>query len=358
MGSRMADDDTVIALEPDGSTSEGKANGAASDDALAELQKQYDDIQRGKQASDADAASARQREADARAEAIRARNEAQAARSEAADTHLSAIETSLTAQQTARDAAKVSYKQAMDAGNWDAAAEAQERLATAAANIARLSDTKEQIESRRESTQRTETGDDAARSRPIDPVEAFIQSRAAPSQTWLRSNQTQAQALGRHFAGVATAAETKIALKILAADNDARAEGVAVDTPEYFEHLEKFTGMKKAEEKPAPKPNSGETRTEVRAHTRRQSVPAAPVNGGGSGSSGGSSEAINVRLTKGQAESAQDGTHVWLKSDLAAGRIKDATMVGKPIGLREMARRVHEMNKERPGIFENGNVDQ
>ena len=87
-------------------------------------------------------------------------------------------------------------------------------------------------------------------------------------------------------------------------------------------------------------------------------MPAVPVNGGGSPASGGSSEQIQVRLTKGQAESAEDGTHVWLKSDLAAGRIKDASMVGKPIGVREMARRVYEMGKERPGIFENGNVDQ
>lgn len=349
------DDDTVITLGPEG-TETTKTNGAATDDALAALQTAYDEIQKGKQTSDADAAAARQREAQARAEADRARQEAQTARSEAADTHLSAIETSLTAQQAARDAAKKSYKAALESGNWDEATEAQERLATAVSNITRLSEAKDQIETRR--IERTEAGDDAARSRQIDPVEAFIQSRpAAATQAWLRANPSQAQAIGRLMAGVASPEESKIGYKLLAADNDAKARGITVDTPEYLAHLEQYIGLKKADDQQT-KGNGAQQTTQVRAHTRRQSVPAAPVNGGGSPASGGSSEQVQVRLTKGQAEAAEDGTHVWLKSDLAAGRIKDQTLVGKPIGLREMARRVHEMNKERPGIFENGNVEQ
>jgi hypothetical protein len=352
----MADDDTLITLEPEGETKEtSKTNGAATDDALADLKSQFDEIQRGKQVSDANAAASLQREAQARQDAERARADAQAARTEAADTHLTAIETSLTAQQAARDAAKKSYKAAMESGNWDEAAEAQERLTTAVANITRLSDAKDQIETRRQ-TQRTEVGDDTLRGRQVDPVEAFIGSRTAQTQSWLRAHAPQAQAVGRYMAGMASAEESKLARKLIAADNDAAAEGIAVDTPEYFAHLESFVGLKKAasEEKPDNKQTGV---TQVRAHQRRQSVPAAPVNGGGSPASGGS-EQIQVRLTKGQAESAEDGTHVWLKSDLAAGRIKDASMVGKPIGVREMARRVHEMSKERPGIFENGNVDQ
>jgi hypothetical protein len=350
----MADDDTVITIEPDLLSGlpppkveepvEKPKVPEKTDDALAELKSQYDQIQRGKEQSDADAAQARQREADARAEAQRARAEAETARTQATDTHLSAIETSLAAQTAARDAAKKSYRAALESGNWDEATEAQERLATAVANITRLADAKDEISTRK--VARPEPADDPAQRRPTDPVEAFMQSRTPTTQGWLRSHMDYTRAVGKFYAGQASAEEAKLARKLIAASSDAEAEGYAVDTPEYFAHLETFTGIKKTAE---PKPEPQRT-------TRRQSVPAAPVNGGSSPSAA-SGGPVNVRLTKGQAETATDGSITWNRGDVLAKRCTQ-DQVGQPIGVHEMARRVYLMEQERPGIFTNGSVDQ
>jgi hypothetical protein len=137
-------------------------------------------------------------------------------------------------------------------------------------------------------------------------------------------------------------------MKISAADSDAVAEGFERGTPEYFKHVETYLGMNK----PADKTN-GEIR--VAAHSRRApSAPVAPVGDGGGSVGGGGSNV--VRLTPGEAKASQDGTHVWGRHDLAAGRIKDAKLVGTPIGPSELARRKLEM--QRQGLYSREWVEQ
>jgi hypothetical protein len=98
--------------------------------------------------------------------------------------------------------------------------------------------------------------------------------------------------------------------KLQAAHYDALAEGHAPDSPGYFAAVETRIGLRKAERKTAFDPNN------VRTHIRGN----------------------EVRLTKGEHERSLDGSLVWGRHDLAAGRCT-AAQLNEPIGLAEMARR-------------------
>ncbi len=132
-------------------------------------------------------------------------------------------------------------------------------------------------------------------------------------------------------------------MKLNAAHNDAMAEGFEPNSADYFKHVETFLGLTKAAE---TRTNGANGKTPA----KRQSAPVAPVNGG---SGEGSNGRPVVRLTKGQAERANDGTIVWnIPDKTGKGRWK----VGDPIGNQEMARRIHQMEKD--GLFDKTYTEQ
>jgi hypothetical protein len=72
---------------------------------------------------------------------------------------------------------------------------------------------------------------------PENPVEAFISGRDPATQRWLRAHPDDALAL-------ATNSDPQRAAKINAADSDAVAEGYERGTKGYFEHVERYLGMR------------------------------------------------------------------------------------------------------------------
>ena len=99
------------------------------------------------------------------------------------------------------------------------------------------------------------------------------------------------------------------------------------------------------EAKETPKPNGNGT-VKVAEHTRK-APSVAPV----SASSGGTSGGTEVRLTKGEAQSATDGTLQWNFND-PKGKFKK----GDPIGIQEMARRKKAMTEQ--GLYDKSYVEQ
>ena len=69
-------------------------------------------------------------------------------------------------------------------------------------------------------------------------------------------------------------------------------------------------------------------------------MPVAPVQSSAGGTSGGGPE---IRLSPGEAQSATDGTLVWNYDDPSG---KNRFKKGDPIGIQEMARRKHELQKQ------------
>ena len=83
----------------------------------------------------------------------------------------------------------------------------------------------------------------AKRSRQLIRSEAFISNRDTNTRAWLRAQPDDARAL-------ATGNNPRRAMKLNAADADAVAEGYRRGSKEYFEHVEKFAGMRQRDSEP------------------------------------------------------------------------------------------------------------
>jgi hypothetical protein len=131
--------------------------------------------------------------------------------------------------------------------------------------------------------------------------------------------------------------------RMMAAHHQALAEGIALESDEYFDMVEK--GIKG----PAAKPAAKEQAKPAVGDGRRPSSGAASGAGAGGGMNGG---ATTVTLTAREAASATDGTLVWNYDDpTGQNRFKK----GDPIGIAEMARRKHEGKKA--GLYDRNNFE-
>jgi hypothetical protein len=309
----MTDDEIVVEIEKE--EPEKKPDEKTTDVAdalkaqLTELQAETAREKEARQAAERRAATESQGRQAAQAEV-------ETTRTEIAETRLGTVEQGIAAAQTSSDAAKSEYKAAMEAGDWAKAAEAQERLADARATLGRLTEAKADLEVQKTQPKRGEV----LRPEPTvsDPVEAFIQSRDAGTQAWLRDHPDDARIL-------ATNSDPRRAAKLNAADADAFAEGCTRGSADYFKHVEKFLGITKPNGKAAA---NGGAQTQRRA----AAAPVAPVAASAGGVSGGT----EVRLSAGEAASATDGTLTWNYDDPSGQkRFKK----GDPIGVQEFARR-------------------
>lgn len=303
------------------------------DPAIHDLVEQYKDLEAKSKASEAAREAAAQRALAAQQEADAARRDAAAARAAATSSNLDTITTSLTAAQEAAEAAQRDIELAITNGDAKGQAEAQRRMARAEALVLRYDEAKSDLEARKAKPQAVE--------RPADPVEAYAQGRAPQTANWLRAH-------GDYIT------DTRKNHKLQAAHNNALADGVAPDTPEYFEHVETFLGMRKVEVKPEVEVTDGDNVQRPGAAKKPAARQVAPV--AGARGSGGAVERNEVRLASYEVAAANDGTHVWGSHDFASGRIKDKSLIGTPIGNQEMARRKLAMQKN--GLYDRAYLEQ
>lgn len=317
-------EDTIVKIE-DGTT---KKAAAETDDIVGALKAQLAEKQTALDSATQRASSAETVAGQAAQRARQLEQEVVQARTEAQESTKTTIDSGIAAAKSEVAAAKQAYKTAFESGNADACADAQERIAQAAADLRMLEQAKDTLPTRVE--RKPEPQQHPA---PNDPVEAFISSRTAPTQTWLRAH--------RDFL-----TDPKKNAKMQAAHFDAEAEGIPLDSPQYFEHVERFLGLK---EKPAQQQQQQTTQQQQTQSQRRPTAPVAPVTPSGGGISGGATE---VRLTAAEARAATDGTLIWNYDDpTGKGRFKK----GDAIGVQEMARRKAALTKE--GRYLNANVD-
>jgi hypothetical protein len=339
----MADEDeVVVTLEPELPGFDTTTKVVTDESAVGDLKSQFDELKAKGERDRVAKESAERRAREARQDATEARKEADAAKSQVAESQLETIDSSLSGVKAEVSDAKRAYKAAMDAGDFDAAAEAQEKIADAAARGRILSEAKADLEAHKAAKPEPETRRAETRERTppaADPMENWLRQFTEPTANWIREHPDWVK-------------DKKKNAKLTAAHADAVANDVELDTPEYFAHVESYIGLHQAETGTNNGTGNGAAKPAPKVQ-RRSSVPAAPVTASGGGTSGGGP---TVRLTKGQEERANDGSIVWGKHDLASGRIKDASKIGTPIGTQEYARRVHERFKERGN--ENPNVDQ
>ncbi len=332
----MADDEIAVTIADDtvpGGSSGTNGAAGADESAVADLKAQVEESRKARQRETDRAVAAERTAALERNRASEALKQVETVRKEAADRTGESIETGISAATAAVDAAKKEIKNAGEAGDHSAQAEAYDRLATARAELVQLNRQKTDVEIRK--TEAARPRQEAAREteRPAqdDPFEAMLsdmrQNGAGKSADWIRDHR-------------ADWADERKNAKIRAAHFDAVAEGIKPESDEYFEFVETKVGIREAPAKTE--------RVEVKTHSRRP--PVAPVAQSGGGMNGGEN-GTTVRLTRKQADSATDGTLVWNYPDPTG---KNRWKVGDPIGVQEMARRVHEQTKQ--GLYDPNNI--
>lgn len=338
----MADDNITVEIEPTVALGDSAQTTTVETDkktpdqeALADLQSQYDTLKADSERERTEKAAALQRANDEAAARQRAEQERDATRSEVTESRLDTVEQGLTAAKNEADAAEAAYVDAQEKGDWKKAGEAQRRMARAEARVQTLEVAKADLEIakaqppvQRQQDQRTQE----QTRRTADPVEEFINNRDPETQKWLRAHPDDARVL-------ATDPTSRRAAKINAADQDAVAEGLTRGTTAYFTHVEKFLGMQQAQQQ-----------TKQPQRQRSQSAPVAPVQNGGGGMNGGGT---TVTLSAAEAKAATDGTLVWNYDDPSPQK---RFRKGEPIGTQEFARRKLAMKQE--GRYDRMNYEQ
>lgn len=336
-----AEQEIVVAIEPDEvvkSPAEAEQAGGAtvevkkvaeteSDDPLEDLKAQFKALQESDARKDEELAATRRRELAARQDAEKAKQETAAVRTEIVDTRLDTITSGMAAASAAIEAAKREIKSFAESGEWEKQAEAYDRLADARAKYGRLDEAKADIEASK--TQAApERSEEHQRTTSVDPVDAYINGRTEPTARWLRDHKDYIT-------------DPKKNARLTAAHWDAVGNDISPDTPAYFEHVEKYIGLRRdnANGNGAEQPR------------KRSAAPiVAPVQGSSGGVSGNGGE---VRLSSGEARAATDGTHTWNYDD-PSGQKKFKK--GDPIGVQEFARRKLAMQKQ--GLYDRSFVEQ
>jgi hypothetical protein len=293
------------------------------DDIVGTLKAQLETLQVAKDEATQRAASAESIAGQATQRATEAEQKANAAGARVQESHRATLQSGIAAAKSASDSAQKELEAAFEAGNGKGVAEANRKIARAEADLATLEQALHEMPVRRETTHPVQQ-QTVQKPAVGDPVEGWIGSLSAKSQSWVRDHMDYAR-------------DQRKNLKLNAAHMDAVAEGVTVDSPEYFEHVERFLGMKKPVEQ----------QTSAGTTQRRPAAPVAPVTQSGGALNGGKR---SVTLTRGEREAATDGTHVWNHDDPKRGIKK-----GEPIGINEMARRKHTMTQQ--GRYNNINID-
>lgn len=327
----------VVAIEPEAPVEIEPKRNADGTFAKAEPVEPKDDLQAQFDALKAEnnritqrASDETRRRTEAERVAAQAREEAAGARTEAIESHVSTVETGLEAARNEADAAEREYTAAFEAGDGAKAAQAQRKIARAEAKIARLDEAKADLDVRRakaEPEQRREPIKVERQPAADDPVEAYVQGRPEETANWLRAHPEWVT-------------DPRKNAKLTAAHFDATGDGIEPNTKAYFEHVEKFIGLK----------NGAAVNGNGAKPQRRQGAPVAPGGSSGGGTGGGGRE---VTLTRGEATAATDGTHVYNYDDPSPQkRFKK----GDAIGIQEFARRKLEMQKQ--GLYDKTYTEQ
>ena len=195
-----------------------------------------------------------------RADAERTANElsqtAHASRNEAQDANLHLVTGAIAQRKQAVEMAKASYREAMANQDYDAVADLQMEMATLAADLRQLEQGKQALESAPKTA--------APRIYTPDPVEAFAAQLSPRSASWVRAHPEYVTSPQKNA-------------KMLAAHQLAMADGIDVDSDDYFQSIEGTLRMNTQREA-AP---SEATADAAQITQRRSSPPAAPVSRSG-----------------------------------------------------------------------------
>ena len=208
-----------------------------------------------------------------------ARQNAHKAQNEVADTNLHLISNAIETVKSNTQNLKAAYSQAMASGDYDSAADIHMTMADNSAKLLQLEQGKQALE--QAPKQR------APAPMQSDPVEAMASQLSARSAEWVRAHPEYAR-------------NPNLTRKMIAAHEMAMADGIKVDSDDYFESVETSLRIRRDVSEPA----ASATADAAKVTQHRTAPPSAPVSR--SGTAGTGNRPNIVRLSKDEREAARD----------------------------------------------------
>lgn len=225
-------------------------------------------------------------ERNARAEAEKrarmAENTASKASYEVQDSNLQLIVSAIDSVNRTNTMLKRDYAAAMQAGNFDAAAEIQSQMSINGAKLLQLENGKAAL------TERLKNPPQQQPEMPSDPVEAIASQLSPRSAAWVRAHPECVR-------------DKRLYMKMVGAHNIAVADGFQADTDEYFAEIERQLGYRKPQTAVQQEEDEEPTSMAAKPMARKAPPPAAPSSRAASNGTGGRN---TVTLTREEREMA------------------------------------------------------
>jgi hypothetical protein len=225
-------------------------------------------------------------ERNARAEAERraraAENTASKASYEVQDSNLQLIVSAIESVNRSNVMLKRDYAAAMQAGDFEKAADVQSQMSINGAKLLQLENGKAAL------TERLKTPPKQQPEMPDDPVEAVASQLSPRSAEWVRAHPECVR-------------DKRLYMKMVGAHNIAIADGFQADTDEYFAEIERQMGYRKPQKTVQQDEDEEPTSMAAKPAARKPPTPAAPSSRAASNGTGGRNA---VTLTREEREMA------------------------------------------------------
>ena len=213
--------------------------------------------------------------AEAEKRARMAENTASRASLEVQDSNLQLIVSAIDSVNRTNTMLKRDYAAAMQAGNFEAAAEIQSHMSINGAKLLQLENGKAAL------SERLKNPPQQQQQAPVDPVDAIASQLSPRSAAWVRAHPECVK-------------DRRLYMKMVGAHNIAVADGFQADTDEYFSEIERQMGYRKARTEVAREEAEEPTSMAAKPMTRKPQPPAAPSSRtAGNGSAGRNTVTLN-----------------------------------------------------------------
>lgn len=210
----------------------------------------------------------RQARAEAERRAREASNQANRASLEVQDSNLQLIMSAIDSVKRTNDMLKRDYATAMQAGDYETAAEIQSNMSINGAKLLQLENGKSALEQRLANPPKPEPEP------PQDPVEAIASQLSPRSAAWVRAHPECVK-------------DRRLYMKMIGAHNIAVADGFQADTDEYFAEIERQMGYRKPQTAVQADEVDEPMSAAAKPMTRKPPPPAAPSSRAASNGTGG-----------------------------------------------------------------------
>jgi len=263
---------------------------SAVEDAAARLQKALDAEKSARQAAESNAASERAARMRAEERANTQADEAKRYQEQSSSHELNFVNSGIESAKSILAASQREFERAMEAGEFAKAAAANAQIGTATAQLHHLETTKGTIESRQKNPPQTGAIESSS------AFDNFVNSLSPRSQAWMRAHP--------ECAPVELGGSQQKHDQMLAGHYKARAQGIPVDSDDYFRAIDESTGYRQPPEPLTPVSAASKiVPAEEAEQPRRPPTPSAPPSRDPPSSPGRTVR--SVTLTTAQREAAR-----------------------------------------------------